>query len=166
VTVTVLISAAGYLGDQALAGHGLGWMFAGAGRSDVATQLADLVLNALIGLLLIAMLRRFVAHAEDTLAAARQGSSRAITPALAATLAPTPALLPAPDPRARTAALTPAELGVLALLAAGQAPKQAARELSVSLATVRSHIAAAKRKTGARTLEQLVAIYVEAALAG
>ncbi len=75
-------------------------------------------------------------------------------------------MLPAPDPGARIASLTPAEVGVLDLLATGLAPKQAARELSVSLATVRSHIAAAKRKTEARTLEQLVAIYAEAIRVG
>jgi DNA-binding CsgD family transcriptional regulator len=163
VALTVAVSAAGYLGDQALAGRGLSWMFTGAGQSDVTTQLADLALNAVVGLLLIALLRRFVTRAPDTLAAARRGASMAITPALAAAVADGPALLPAPDSHARVRALTPAERRVLALLATGSAPKQAARELSVSLATVRSHIAAAKRKTEARTLEQLVAIYAEAA---
>lgn len=51
---------------------------------------------------------------------------------------------------------------MLALLKDGLLSKQAALELSVTLATVRSHIAAAKRKTGARTLEQLVGIYAQA----
>ena len=37
--------------------------------------------------------------------------------------------------------------------------------LAVALATVRSRIASAKRKTGARTLDQLVAMYSEAELA-
>jgi DNA-binding CsgD family transcriptional regulator len=55
---------------------------------------------------------------------------------------------------------------VLELLAAGRAPKQVARELSVTLATVRSHIAAGKRKTGSRTVEQLVATYAGAVVAG
>jgi DNA-binding CsgD family transcriptional regulator len=166
VAATLVISAAGYLADLALAGRSLSWMFVGAGRSDVTTQLADLVLNGLIGLLLIALLRRFVARAPQILAAARQGDSRTITPALAAAVARAPAMLPAPDPQARIASLTPAEVGVLDLLATGLAPKQAARELSVSLATVRSHIAAGKRKTEARTLEQLVAIYAEATRVG
>ena len=39
----------------------------------------------------------------------------------------------------------------------GRVPKQAAHDLSIALATVRSRIASAKRKTGARTLDQLVA---------
>lgn len=162
MAVTLAISALGYVADQALAGHSLHWMFAGAGQSDVATQLADLALNAVIGLLLIALLRRFVARAPRTLEDARRGASRAITPALAGPVA----LLEAPDPGAGIETLTPAERTVLELLAAGHAPKQAARELSVSVATVRSHIAAGKRKTGARTLEQLVGIYAEAIVVG
>jgi DNA-binding CsgD family transcriptional regulator len=166
VAVTVAISALGYVGDQALAGHSLHWMLAGPGQSDVATQLADLALNAGVGLLLIALLRRFVAEAPRTLQDARRGASRAITPALARALAEPVARLPAPDPGAEVETLTGAERAVLELLAAGHAPKQAARELSVSLATVRSHIAAGKRKTGARTLEQLVANYAGAVIAG
>lgn len=54
------------------------------------------------------------------------------------------------------AALTRSERRVLELLAQGLAPKQAAWELRVTISTVRSHIAAAKRKTGTRTLQQLV----------
>jgi len=64
-------------------------------------------------------------------------------------------LMPAP----RTA-LSPAELRVVALLAAGRAPKQAAADLGVSVSTVRSHLKAAKRKTHARTLTELVGLYV------
>ena len=60
------------------------------------------------------------------------------------------------------APLTEAECKVLGLLRDGLVPKQAALDLSVTLATVRSHIAAAKRKTGARTIEQLVGIYAQA----
>jgi DNA-binding CsgD family transcriptional regulator len=52
--------------------------------------------------------------------------------------------------------LTAGERRVLELLASGLAPKQAALEQGVSISTVRSHIASAKRKTGARTLPQLV----------
>lgn len=166
VALTLAISAVGYVGDQALAGHSLHWMVTGPGQSDVATQLADLALNAAVGLLLIALLRRFVARAPQTLEDARRGASRAITPALARALDGPVALLTAPDPGAGIEALTAAEQAVLELLAAGHAPKQAARELSVSLATVRSHIAAGKRKTGARTLEQLVADYAGAVVAG
>jgi DNA-binding CsgD family transcriptional regulator len=166
VALTLAISVLGYVADQALAGHSLHWMFAGPGLSDVATQLADLALNAVIGLLLIALLRRFVARAPQTLRDARRGASRAITPFLAQALAGPVALLPAPDPSAGIETLTRAERSVLELLATGLAPKQVARELSVTLATVRSHIAAAKRKTGSRTVEQLVATYAGAVVAG
>lgn len=141
-------------------------MFAGPGQSDVATQLADLALNAVIGLLLIALLRRFVARAPQTLRDARRGASRAITPFLARALAGPVALLQAPDANTGVEELTPAERAVLELLAAGRAPKQVARELSVTLATVRSHIAAGNRKTGSRTVEQFVATYAGALVAG
>lgn len=70
-------------------------------------------------------------------------------------------LLPPADPRTLIAALTPAECDVVKLLAAGRRPSQAAFELWIALPTVRSRIAAAKRKTGARTVEHLVALYAE-----
>ncbi len=162
VAVTLAVSVLGYVADEALAGHSLHWMLLGAGQSDVATQLADLALNAVVGLLLIALLRRFMARVPHTLAAARRGAAPAVTAALAGAIAEPQPLLPGPDPIDRIESLSPAERTVLELLAAGRAPKQAAHDLSVSLATVRSHIAAAKRKTRARTLEQLVGIYAEA----
>lgn len=58
--------------------------------------------------------------------------------------------------------LTDSERRVLMLLAHGSAPKQAAWELQVAITTVRSHIASAKRKTGARTLQQLIGMFAEA----
>ncbi len=57
-------------------------------------------------------------------------------------------------------ALSAAELRVVALLAAGRAPKQAAADLDVAVSTVRSHIKAAKRKTHARTLPELVGLFL------
>jgi len=65
---------------------------------------------------------------------------------------------------ARFARLTASERRVLTLLAHGMAPKQAAWELHVAISTVRSHIAAAKRKSGARTLQQLVGAFATADL--
>ena len=67
-----------------------------------------------------------------------------------------PLALPAP----RRQALTPAELRVVGLLVAGRMPKQIAADLKVTVATVRSHLKAAKRKTGARTLDELVGLHV------
>jgi len=137
----------------------------GDGRYVVAGQLVNLAANATAGLLMIALLRRFLADAPLLLAEVRAGG-RSLTPqlALAAGGRQVP-LLPVADARALVGALTPAERDVVALLATGRVPKQAARELSIALPTVRSRIAAAKRKTGARTLEHLVALYAEAEFA-
>ncbi len=63
-------------------------------------------------------------------------------------------------PRAPRTALSRAELQVVTLLAAGRAPKQIAADLSVKIATVRSHLKVAKRKTHARTLAELVGLFV------
>jgi DNA-binding NarL/FixJ family response regulator len=61
------------------------------------------------------------------------------------------------------ARLTHSERRVLTLLAQGLAPKQAAWELHVAISTVRSHIASAKRKSGARTLQQMVGAFAATA---
>lgn len=61
---------------------------------------------------------------------------------------------------ARRTALSAAELQVVTLLAAGRAPKQAAFDLDIAVSTVRSHLKAAKRKTHARTLTELVGLFV------
>jgi DNA-binding CsgD family transcriptional regulator len=63
------------------------------------------------------------------------------------------------EPAPRTA-LSPAELQVVTLLAAGRAPKEIAAHLCVAISTVRSHLKAAKRKTHARTLPELVGLYI------
>lgn len=81
-------------------------------------------------------------------------------------LAPGPTQLQLPPGawRNRVGDLTAAERQIVELLADGRSPKQAALDLHVSLATVRSWISAAKRKTGARTLPELVALSVLAGL--
>jgi DNA-binding CsgD family transcriptional regulator len=68
---------------------------------------------------------------------------------------PRPLLEPAPR-----ITLSPAELQVVTLLAAGRAPKEIAAELFVAVSTVRSHLKAAKRKTHARTLPELVGLFI------
>jgi DNA-binding CsgD family transcriptional regulator len=165
VALTLAVAVLGYVGDLAVNGHSLDWMFVGAGQSSVATQVADLVLNALAGMALLALLRSFMIRIPATLAAARTDGI-AVTPLLARAVAPTvQAQLPRADPRDVIEPLTTAERDVLALLAHGRAPKQAAYERGIAISTVRSHIRAAKRKTGARTLEQLVALFAEAEVA-
>lgn len=89
----------------------------------------------------------------------RHGSA-AFTPELAAAIARARPALPPGRPR-----LTPAERRVVAALARGMAPKQMAHEWGLSIATIRTHIKNAKRKTGARTLPQLAASAVEHELA-
>ncbi len=69
---------------------------------------------------------------------------------------PEPLQLP-PPPRT---ALTAGELRVVALLADGRAPKQISGDLGIAISTVRSHLKAAKRKTGTRTLTELVGLFV------
>jgi DNA-binding CsgD family transcriptional regulator len=162
VALTLMVAVLGYLGDLAIDGRSLAWMVVGAGQSTVATQIADLILNAVAGIALLALLHGVMSRIPATLAAARTRGV-AVTPRLAQAVARTaPAQLPRADARAVIEPLTVAERDVLSLLADGRAPKQAAYERGIAISTVRSHIAAAKRKTGARTLEQLVALFAEA----
>lgn len=58
----------------------------------------------------------------------------------------------------RLAALTPRELEVLQLLAAGQVPEEVARTLGIAPGTVRNHIHALLSKSGARSQVELVAM--------
>lgn len=101
---------------------------------------------------------RFIANADAHLERIRHGGLT-LTPALTHSLllgaARQVALLDAPSP---FAALTPREIEVVEQLARGGRPKQLARSWGVSLATVRTHIKHAKRKTGARTLPELAAM--------
>lgn len=157
----VALSAGGYVADFAIHGHSLTWILHGPGQVVIANELVELVANAGVMLLLISILRRFLASAPAQIAEVRAGGP-SLTPQLAIAARQPPSALPRADPRALVAGFTLAERRVLALLMAGRAPKQAARDLDLSVATVRTQIAAAKRKSGARTLEQLVAIFAEA----
>ena len=164
VALCLAVSVAGYLGALAIHGHEPAWML-GDGSYVLAGQLVNLAGNGAVGLLLVALLRRFLASAPQRLADLRAGGP-SLTPQLALAAGGGPVkLLPRADARTLTAALTRGERDVMRLLAEGRVPKQAAQDLSIALATVRSRIASAKRKTGARTLDQLVGLYAEAALA-
>lgn len=72
----------------------------------------------------------------------------------------TPAVALAPPATARSVALTTNERAIIYGLAEGRAPKQLAADRGVALATIRAHIQNAKRKTSARTLNELVAIAI------
>lgn len=80
-----------------------------------------------------------------------RGGARAFTPALGHAMRGAPLALPPGPPTD----LTRTERRVVEALAAGLAAKEIAQRWSVSLATVRTHIRNAKRKTGARTLREL-----------
>jgi DNA-binding CsgD family transcriptional regulator len=161
VALALALSIGGYLTDVAVQGHSLSWMLTGGGQVMVANQVVDLLANAGAALVLVGLLRRFIAGAPASIRAVRMGAP-SLTAQLALAAGPRPAELPRADPLALTRELTAAERGVLVGLAAGRSAKQIAHELTVALSKVRSHIASAKRKTGARTIEQLVAIFSEA----
>lgn len=116
------------------------------------------VLGAMIGYPVAALLflglrrrfARFIDAVDMTLRDIRLGGS-AFTPALGRAIGGNLAAPPAaPAPR-----LTPKERFVVERLAAGSAAKEIAHQSGVSLATVRTQISSAKRKTGARTLREL-----------
>lgn len=60
--------------------------------------------------------------------------------------------------RPASGALTPAERAVVEGLSEGHRPKELAHQRGRSLSTIRTHIANAKRKTGARTLAELAGL--------
>jgi len=160
VALCLAVCVVSYLGALLLHGAQLAWIV-GDGRYVIAGQVVNFAGNGAVGLLMIALLRRFLAGAPQQLAAVRAGG-RSLTAQLAlAASGRHVALLPAADARTLIAGLTRGEREVMALLATGRVPKQAAHDLSIVLATVRSRIASAKRKTGARTLDQLVAMVTE-----
>jgi DNA-binding CsgD family transcriptional regulator len=115
-------------------------------------------LAALIALGVARLYLRFVADAPGVLERMRDGSP-VLTPALAQAIqigAGSPVrLLTAPS---AFVDLTKREVRVVEELARGRRPKQIAFDWGVSLATVRTHIRRAKRKTGARTLPELAAM--------
>jgi DNA-binding CsgD family transcriptional regulator len=117
---------------------------------------------ALIGLGLIRLFTRFLANAEPILEAMRLGAPT-LTPALGEAMRRTgPAPLYLPPAPATSSSLTAAERRVVEGLASGSAPKELAHRWGISLATVRTHIKHAKRKTGARTLPELAAMTAQA----
>jgi DNA-binding CsgD family transcriptional regulator len=157
-----VLAVLGYMLGLLTSGRSAEWMLFGPGFGQVANEAVGLALTGAVMLLAIGALRLTLRGATASLAGTRRGGS-SLTPQLAAAVRVTPAaLLGRADPRAVTTPLSEAERRVLDCLAAGLAPKQAARKLGVALPTVRSQIATAKRKTGARTIEQLVGLFAEA----
>jgi DNA-binding CsgD family transcriptional regulator len=135
-----------------LAGRSPAQLVDGRHLSSVLGALLGFPFAALVGLGLVSLFGRFVAAAPEMLQALRAGAP-ALTPALtqAVRRGPRPQL-PAPSPAAE---LTPTERRVVEGLADGSAPKEIAFRWGVSIATIRTHIRHAKRKTRARTLSEL-----------
>ena len=110
---------------------------------------------ALVGLGLVRAFVRYMERRSRNLQALRDGAP-ALTPALTRAIQLGGPIqrpqLPLPPPRAR---LTPSERRVVEGIAAGSTPKELAYEWGLKIATVRTHIRHAKRKTGARTLAEL-----------
>jgi DNA-binding CsgD family transcriptional regulator len=149
-----------------------GYLLAGASLADILTGPARYgalsnaflpIFAGIVGGLLATVTNSLFGRLPEAIQEFRSGAW-ATTPALTALLAgrqlralPT-APLDARSPAGSGAALTGAECEVVALLADGHRPKQIARLRGVALSTVRSQIKAAKEKTGARTIDELVAI--------
>ena len=68
------------------------------------------------------------------------------------------------DPSSADATLTPRELGVLQLVAAGHTNRQIGEQLSLSALTVKSHLARISRKMGTGERAELVAIAIRSGL--
>jgi len=163
VLLTVLIAWGGYTLDIMAEGGALR-AENGSLLSQAVGELVILVISAGLTAVAIRILRATLAGAPARLARARSGNGEPPEPRLlAAAVRSQPlALLGRGDPTAILACLSTRERAVLEFLAQGLTPKQIAGRSFLALATVRSRIASAKRKTGARTLDQLVGLYVEA----
>ena len=114
--------------------------------------MASYPVAALLFMWLRGRFTRFVARVGPTLDDIRAGA-QAFTPALGSALGTMPLALPAAPVQ-----LTPTERSVVEGLAAGRAAKELAHTRGVSVATIRTHIKNAKRKTGARTLRELATL--------
>jgi DNA-binding CsgD family transcriptional regulator len=121
---------------------------------DGLANLAALVSVSVALTLLFGAFRSTVHDAERII-----GEVREREPRLSRRPAPAgPGALPRADPRALLERLTTTERVVVERLADGQSAKQVAAERGVSVATVRTQIRDAKRKTGARTINELIAL--------
>lgn len=125
----------------------------GTDRFQATLLIFNPVVVALAGVALVGVFRQVVDGAGEAIDAVRHGGAAASTPALTRLLhSEPPRLLRSPPPEP----LTAAEAAVVAMLRDGLLPKQIALQRGTSLATVRTQIKHAKRKSGARTLNDLI----------
>jgi DNA-binding CsgD family transcriptional regulator len=161
VALSSAFIVAAWSAGELVDGHGLAFLY-GGGLGRLLNEVADVTVPAVLLLCALAAGKRTLREAPDVLDAARRGGVPAPTALLVAIRRGSRAMLPRGDAVGIVARLSPAEMRVVELLAGGLLAKQIALELSVSLATVRSHIAAAKRKTDAATVAQLAGLWAEA----
>lgn len=153
--LTGAVIGVAFLVAAVTAGLPVGRLVAGPHAYDVVTNALDGPLLAVAGVLLAGSFRGLLARSDAWLAAVRAGAE-ASTPALGRLIrGRQPLLLGSGSEKVR---LTDSEQAVVDLLAEGLRAKQIAIQRGTSLKTVRTQIKRAKRKTGARTLEELVAI--------
>jgi DNA-binding CsgD family transcriptional regulator len=160
--VISLMIAASVVSGYLLAGDSAGDVLTGAHRDSALNNALLPILTGLVGVMLAGVTNRIFGRLTEILDGLRHGAP-ATTPAMTALLGGHPIALLAPGPGLTGATpervpLTAAERDVVALLGDGLRPKQVAHLRGVAISTVRSQIQAAKRKTGARTIEELIAI--------
>jgi DNA-binding CsgD family transcriptional regulator len=140
---------------------GAAWLNQGNRATDILVETAmfSAVGTVAVGVgisLVVATLATFLHRRPQVLAQLHDGGLLLEPPAARPDRAPGQPQLE----RAPRTPLSTAELRVVTLLSSGRAPKQVAAELGVSVATVRTHLKVAKRKTHARTLTELVGLFI------
>lgn len=135
-------------------------LLAGPDRFQVALLVCAPLLAALVALAVVGVFRDVLRGAGAALADLRTGapaSTSRLTQLIRQDRAPLLELGRAEPVRAPVAQLTEAESEVVALLREGRTPQQIALDRGRSLHTVRTQIKRAKRKVGARTINELIA---------
>lgn len=151
VAMAVAMAAATAAG-LAAAGLSVNEFAVGPDRFQATLLIFNPIVVTLAGLALVGVFRHIFNTGGAALDAIRHGEP-ASTPAMTRLLRREPSrLLEAPP----VEPLTEAERAVVMMLRDGLLPKQIARQRGSSLATVRTQIKHAKRKTGARTLNDLI----------
>lgn len=136
----------------AAAGMSVDELVAGPKRFQATLLIFNPIVVAFAGLALVGVFRHILNSAGAALEAVHRGGP-ASTAAMTRVLhREPPRLLEAAPPEP----LTDAERAVIAMLRDGLLPKQIAMKRGTSLATVRTQIKHAKRKSGARTLNDLI----------
>lgn len=144
VWLTVLALAITHAAGAVLAGDVLG--LGGRDVGGILGHLVALPFAAGIFLGFVLLMRQTTDRAPAAIGDARERAARALAPE---------ALDAGPNP---TETLTPAERRVLAGLVAGRAVKEIARDLGIAPSTAQTHVRNMKRKTGARTIAELVGL--------